>query len=604
MDRARRAYPLIGAFGLALVASCTGGSATGFDVTVSSLLQGAVDHVVVRVFDAANVPVFCNAYSVDETRAPGETISLVRWSSAIALAPAEDEADRVRVVVDAYSGKGGSCDAPSTVFAKKTVIARYVPGRVLPLHLVFDLACAFVTCDEASSTCRRGTCVDAADLEASGVSDGGPCFDLRTCPNLTRGEDGPDACTFTMAADPGEGYVAVAFRFPASDSTDPEVTGAALLEPGDYEVVPGNGVKLLGRTCEFATRGDVTAVYLGYRCAKNGSNTRICAVNSPDADGPLATVATGGSSATSSPDAGTDATLDAAQAETSEASTDGAPDARSDGSTDARNETTSAGDGSPEGGADGAPGDGNADGRGDDGASGNDGATGGTSFLVCRSPAELCPTPSTICCDDPSGTGGCLAANSVCSGASFACDDWSDCANGQECCRGFDGQHVASICVAKGACDGSPELSGLCSRNDVRCRDGYVCMPAALPPPSDHRCEDVQTLNLFIDCTGLDDVRCDVNDQCCLVPSPACQPRGTPCPAALTCDDQFDCETVSGQAGVCCRGTGPSGGSVCRTESECDAVGGESMCRRFDPRCPPGKTCDFPSHGATTGRCR
>ncbi|MFO0676299.1 MAG: hypothetical protein U0169_07185 [Polyangiaceae bacterium] len=276
-----RATSVSGAFAalvtLVALSACPGGSSTGIAYTPSSLLTpGWASVLRVRAYGPAGGLAFCQDYAVDETAAPGATVSLFASASTLALAPASDDLRAVRVVAEAFAERGqGRCDGDDVgLLARKVSIVPYARGRTLDLHAVFELSCVGVTsCEPTSETCKGGECVSASETSAGSVD--APCFDVATCPTLARATP-KGGCFFELPGDPLRGYVAVTYAFAGTTSGASPSRGVSVLTFDEYVVDAGRTIELTGKVCEFFRSGFVESVYFGYACDPKAVGGALC----------------------------------------------------------------------------------------------------------------------------------------------------------------------------------------------------------------------------------------------------------------------------------------------------------------------------------------
>ncbi|MFO0677657.1 MAG: hypothetical protein U0169_14070 [Polyangiaceae bacterium] len=593
-------------FALALAASavvaCGPGEATGFRYTPSSLVLDGLGTAVVRVYGDSDALAYCGSYPVDEARAPGDTISLVSFASTLALSPTHGTTGRVRIVFEVYAeGVAVSpCDGTtpkSKPLARKVVVAPYAPGRVLDVKTVVEPSClGVVSCDERTSTCERGVCVDASQSGAEGVVGSGPCFAIDTCPSLVRATR-VAVCTYETPVPTTTGFVAASFALPSGDAAGEEFRGISVLEPGDV-TFSGRTLTLTGRMCELATSGYVDTLYYGYECTPPNAGAPVCArATAATVDQVIANVATaagGGADAGPLEGGSGDATTDARR----DATADG-PDGDAVATVDAGTDT---GDASGDGGI-------------DDGTVGDSGST---SFGLAASASVPCPTApecstgdgQNVCCIAGPGATPLCTGTPGCAGAErLRCDDSSDCESGKICCRRNVGvSAVESSCLRPVDCFQSPGASQLCSTADGRCETGSFCSRVRdgagaasdecvyFTPVARVRCDrDAVTPS---DCTAGTPVCCSA-----LVPAEnTCVQTPSECEGTdiLECDDMRDCP--SGR--VCCATVGTRLSTKCTTDSVCVGVAmGTKVCSDADTRCFGGLTCSANRIGPFSRRC-
>ncbi|MFO0676144.1 MAG: hypothetical protein U0169_06400 [Polyangiaceae bacterium] len=594
--RASRTRAMASSFALVFAAAC-GGDATGIDYRPASLLYPEASSVRLRIYDQQGGLAFCGTYPVDESRPPGDTLSLVAAESHVLLAPANGKEGRVRVVAELFDAASApDCDriAGATPVQKKVAILRYAEGEVLPLRTTFDFACMFVDgCDESSETCEEGACVSADVTSATGTAGSAPgCFDVASCPNLTVGRATAPACTFDVGADASNGYVAVRYRFDVGAGAT--TTGAAVLSPKDYVVAGPRSVTLAAPLCALVESGHVTDLWFGHACAPPEPRTAVCA--NVGASASLARVATDatGPGADAGLDAGRDASTDANVDSGFDATIDATSDAAGDGAADARNDGTVPGDGgdagsvgdsgdSDDGGIDdgGSTGDGGADPQ-DGGDGGDDGGL--VPVVEIRCGNDSCQGSTPVCCL-PSGT--CISAGQSCGGidARVECDDPSDCSASSVCClfrNSVSGSDTA--CRTREFCTGNAMVP-VCDRLTGVCPPGTGCVQEQNTGFT-HRCIPGDGRRVKCGATY-----CDAPEEQCCADMARCVSAQSSCPANFwRCDDSRDCPDAGD---VCCWAGVGLGDKSCMTRAACDGVATRfaESCSEDGPYCKSLSNC-------------
>ncbi|MFO0678819.1 MAG: hypothetical protein U0169_19970 [Polyangiaceae bacterium] len=552
------------------IAACGGGTATGIVYEPASRVRiGGETSVRLRVDDTSGRRLFCQVYPVREDADPGDTIALFDRASTLALSPSQEVRDAapLRIRSEWYAGAGATCDDDrSTPFARVVAVVSYAEGRSLPVRSTFDASCiGNLTCDPDGETCRAGRCVDARGETSSGSVDT-PCFDVRSCPTLSRAIR-LEGCTFRTPAAVDQGYVAVTF---ALDGGPAGVEGVAVLGPDEYERTGTDTFALTGSLCTFADRGTVTNVYFGFQCAAPANGARICPVATSVEPSPLASLVTGDAGAPNRPDGGSDSSGDATT-----------NPGRDDGDAGDSGADVTADDGSGDGARDASD-----SGTSESGLGPADGGSGATGRIHCRTGLDCASTSaSPLCCAEPVLPNQCTA-EAACTQQRFSCDDTSDCGQGFVCCGTRDmtnGPIVAATCRPDSAC-AAPDTP-MCSTDFRGCPSASACGDTGSPLPAALAC--FPRISASVACTPT--VCSPFTGLCCLdVPdAPECT-IGT-CANLLRCDDAADCPSGN----VCCRqGGGRTDGSSCKPM--CIPGTEEELCSDENESCSGTSRCGPP----------
>jgi len=571
--------PLGLALSLACAAvACSSDPATAIRVGPTALFfTSAKMHAVIRVSGSNGDLRFCKAYDVDESKPPGETLSLTQFDSTLVLTPGEAGGEaslglRVTTELRAGGATGDECGGVSAeLIARKVAIVRYAEGKSLPLRMRFEASCLGVQCIEASETCDAGLCVPATIDLSSGAVEGEACFAIEACPTLARATPLSEACTYALPTKASRGYVAALFTFGGTSATE-AIRGATVLSETEIEPIVGDVVRLKGPTCELAKSGVITDLFYGYECDPPRPGARICPHDDPSAgaSASLGKILTGGIG-------GVDASVPDGRVVDSagpDALPDGVADATLDGfdgAGDAASEADARADGATDAGTDGS-------------ATDSGGEAGGALGRVACG-QTFCIPPGLVCVDDPSTTLCFLASPPR--QHSWTCDDQSDCASGAVCCRTAEESSsnlvFSSVCTPLTTC-AAFNMQVSCSADDTTCPAGSTCVTSRNSEPGARVCVPDSDR---IQC-GME--QCAANSElCCFDNLPVCESRGAgTCFAALRCDDSSDCQANE----VCCCqdcSTLPSG--QCVGASMCGRNTDVVLCSPDDARCPSPASC-------------
>ncbi|MFO0675844.1 MAG: hypothetical protein U0169_04880 [Polyangiaceae bacterium] len=531
--------------------------------------------------------------------------------STLHLVPSSPGLSKVRIVSELFDGTSSTwlaCDGAAasrgTALVRKVAIATFAEGRLFPFFAPLRCACLGVTeCDETTSTCERGRCVSARVSESGGVVDGeGACFDLRACPTLEPMKAGPSPCTWLAPRPASEGYVAVTFRLEGQGGSSPS-RGVTVIDPDDVVDRGASGagrlLELSGTACALASKSAVDGVHFGYACPPPRAGQGLCATDASSASssatsasaillGTLDLPVPKADGGTSSPDGSTDAS-------TSPDGTlaDGGSDASS---ADAGGRDGSFADASDASGSDGATTDGSS--SEDSGADGSTGEGGGVPGRGVE-----CPVGSGTFCSSQSGTYCCGSTAACVVGATcfvdrIQCDDASDCASGELCCRKENGPYTASVCTTEMDCFGtSAGREVLCSADDTRCPPGSQCLTVRPEAPVARTACVPSLPKIEVRCPlgGSPHASCSgMSSSCCEEPassnSSSCVSPSSVCPEfhdKWECDDQRDC--MSGM--VCCFPQVQPRASACVPLNQCLGTSAVVGCSDQDSRCPAGYAC-------------
>lgn len=617
------------------LAACSSPSSTSIALTPRSTIALSSAVVVVRVFGSTGRLDFCGEYPVDETRPPGDTVSLVDAESTLKLVPRSMDAARVRIVSELFDGatwvQGARCNgspgASPDPLVRKVSILSFAEGKDLALSPLFDASCIGITsCDEATSTCERGACISAETKATEGrVGDGAGCFDLAACPTLSPATRRMSPCSFVVPRPLAEGYVAVTFRIDTGTSGESSTRGITVVDPKDVvgsgAVEGGFDLELTGTACALASGPAAADVFFGYACSPPSSGQALCTKDGAPSAG---TGGSGGSGAAvlldavrsppgrpdagagpdaSTPDAAkTDATV--TDASSNDASSNDAT------STDASSTDATSNDGATaEGGDAGTDASDAGDGESPSVDSGMDASDAGPDAPdsgggIGR--GVQCPANSGFYCGSPSANFCCLSTHVCVSGPTCAtdraeCDDSSDCPTGNECCRELSGPYVGSACRAAGTCLQGTGKQVLCSDDDPSCPGGSTC--TVVRPQDPHLRKGcvpvVPRVEVFCPLGAPSAACADALPVCCeRVSGPSqssCSDSVAGCDTAIgtvytwSCDDQSDCPAPGD---VCCITDSALRSSTCTPSTMCAfSASSRPACSSSDQRCPGTMVC-------------
>ncbi|MFO0679942.1 MAG: hypothetical protein U0169_25690 [Polyangiaceae bacterium] len=604
----------------ACLVACSGADPTSIALTPRSTIALSSAVVVVRVFGSTGRLDFCGEYPVDETRPPGDTVSLVDAESTLKLVPRSMDAARVRIVSELFDGatwvpgarcNGGPGASPDPLVRKVSIVS-FAEGKALTLAPLFDASCIGITsCDEVTSTCERGVCTSAEATATEGrVGDGAGCFDLAACPTLAPATRRTSPCSFVVPRPIAEGYVAVTFRVDTGTSGDAVTRGITVVDPKDVvgggAVEGGYDVELTGTACTLVSGPAVSDVFFGYACSPPSSGQALCTKE----DAPSAsTGGTGGSGAAvlldavrsppGRPDAGTGPDASAPDAANTDATV---TDATSNDATSNDGATADAGDAGSDASDVGDGGSPPADSGSDASDAGSDAADSGGGI----GRGVQCPATSGLYCGAPNANYCCLSTHVCVNGPTCAtdraeCDDTADCPTGTECCREVSGPYVGSACRATGTCLQGTGKQVLCSDDDPSCPAGSTC--TLVRPQDSHLrkgCVPVVPRVEVLCPLGAPSAACaDALPVCCERVSGASQtscsdsvagcdtPNGTV--YTWTCDDKSDCPAPGD---VCCITDSAVRSSTCTPGTMCAfTASSRPACSSSDQRCPGLSVC-------------
>lgn len=203
--------------------------------------------------------------------------------------------------------------------------------------------------------------------------------------------------------------------------------------------------------------------------------------------------------------------------------------------------------------------------------------------------ASRCTVPAEICVLLEPSAG--AAANFRCvqrgreleAAQSFACDDASDCSNGQACCLGFQSASEVYACSERSGANANCALESCVEPGGAPCPTGQVCKAGTCAPAS-----------AGATCSG--GQRCPLSAPICVwasgaaacareVADSASEPSTTA--VRMSCTATRDCG-----AGLRCCTNALGNNTSCRVN--CDAANNQELCER-DADCPAG--------GSTKLRC-